>query len=188
MGRFRGRPRRFTFRSPRSPVQIRELEANLGGPVVERESRGVVLTRLGREAFEQTLRVLDETSLLGTLGNRKNVGPARVVVGMLPTLAPYLLPGIVERLEGCSPRVEINIVESPGETLVSELLANRLDAAILSSPLGMREVREHELFEDRLLLAGFCRTAGTDPAHVRKPSVARRSGTGEYRAAADPRP
>ena len=139
---------------PALSVQIREFEAILGGPVVERGSRGVVLTRLGRDAFEQTLRILDETSLLETLGKRLDAGPARIAVGVLSTLAPYLLPGIMERLQASSPRVEINVVESSGEALVSELLANRLDAAIVSSPAGTPDIHERELFEDCLLLAG----------------------------------
>ena len=53
---------------PALSLQIRELEAALGGPLVERESRGVLLTRLGKEVHEQTLRVLDETLLLETMG------------------------------------------------------------------------------------------------------------------------
>ena len=139
---------------PALSIQIRELETTLGGLVVERESRGVVLTRLGRDAFEQTIRILDETTLLETLGARLENGPVRVSVGILSTLAPYLVPGVMERLKKASPRVDINIVESSGETLTSELVAGRLDAAVVSHPLGLLELCERILFEDRFLLAG----------------------------------
>ena len=142
---------------PALSLQIRELEASLGGPVVERESRGIQLTRLGREAHEQTLRILDETLLLETMGKRFEEGPLRFAVGILSTLAPYLLPGLLDRLEDSSPRVELNVMEAPGQDLVAHLLAGRLDAAIVSLPLGLLELPERELFEDRFLLAGRAR-------------------------------
>ena len=139
---------------PALSIQIRELEASLGVTLVERASRGIVLTRLGRDAHEQTLRILDETLLLETMGKRFEDGPVRIVLGILSTLAPYMLPGIMERLEASSPRIDLNIVETSGEALVSDLLASRLDAAIVSLPLGLLELTERELFEDRFLLAG----------------------------------
>lgn len=139
---------------PALSLQIRELEASLGGPLVERESRGILLTPLGRDAHEQTLRVLDETLLLENMEQRLEAGPLKVGVGILSTLAPYILPGILERISVSTPRIEIDILEAPGQDLVSRLLAGRLDAAIVSLPLGKLELPERELFEDRFLLAG----------------------------------
>ena len=155
---------------PALSLQIRELETSLGGRLVERESRGFLLTRLGREAHEQTLRILDETLLLETMGKRFEEGPLRVAVGVVSTVAPYLLPGMLERLQVSSPRVELEIEEAPGQDLVSGLVAGRLDAAIVSLPLGMLELPERELFEDCFLLAGRAerlasirRVLGDDP-------------------------
>ena len=139
---------------PALSLQIRELEAALGGPLVERESRGILLTPFGREAHEQTLRILDETLLLESMNQRIEAGPLRVSVGIVSTLAPYVLPGILAHLHNASPRVELDILEAPGQALVSSLLAGRLDAAVVSLPLGMLELPERELFEDRLVLAG----------------------------------
>ena len=139
---------------PALSLQIRELESSLGGPLVERESRGILLTPLGREAHEQTLRILDETLLLQNLGQRFESGPLRVSVGIVSTLAPYLLSGLLSNLHDASPRIELNILEAPGQDLVSSLLAGRLDAAVVSLPLGLLELPERELFEDRLVLAG----------------------------------
>ena len=139
---------------PALSIQIRELEASLGGTLVERENRGIVLTRFGRDAFEQTLRILDETLLLESIGKRIQDGPVRIVLGILSTLAPYILPGLLERLDGATPRIELNIVENSGEKLVSDLLASRIDAAVVSIPLGLLELTERELFVDRFLLAG----------------------------------
>ena len=139
---------------PALSLQIRELEDTLGMPLLERESRGVILTPLGRDVHQQTLRVLDEVLLLETMGKRFEAGPFRVVVGIVSTLAPYLLAGLLERLEASRSRVELDVLEASGQELVSNLLAGRLDAAILSIPLGMLELAELELFEDRFVLAG----------------------------------
>ena len=139
---------------PALSLQIRELEGSLGGPLVERESRGILLTPLGREAHEQTLRILDETLLLENLSQRFESGPLRVSVGIVSTLAPYLLSGILSRLHEASPRIELEIREAPGQDVVAGLLAGRLDAAIVSLPLGLMELPERELFEDHFVLAG----------------------------------
>ena len=78
---------------PALSIQIRELETTLGSPLVERDNRGIVLTRLGRDAFEQTLRILDETLLLETLGSRFQDGPVRITFGIISTLAPTFCRG-----------------------------------------------------------------------------------------------
>ena len=157
--------------------QIRELEAALGGPLVERESRGVRLTPLGREAHEQTLRVLDETLLLEAMAARAETGPLRVALGIVSTLAPYLLPGLLARLDDAAPRLALDIVEAPGQALVARLLAGHLDAALLALPLGMLELPERALFEDRFVLAGraehLAAVRRRHGALLRPPDVAR---------------
>ena len=154
---------------PALSLQIRELEETLGGRLVERKSRGINLTRLGREAHEQTLRVLDETSFLELMGRQFDEGLARVTVGIVSTLASYLLPGLLERLQQSSPRIEPTVVEATGAELVSDLLAGRLDAAIMSLPLGMIELPERELFEDRFLVAGRAGALDAVRSHSDKP-------------------
>ena len=139
---------------PALSLQIRRLEVLLGGVLVERDNRGIILTQFGREVHQQALRVLDEALFLEAMGKRFQDGAVRVTVGIVSTLAPYLLPGILERLRVPQSRVQIDVVEAPGRELVSALLAGRADAAILSIPLGLMELPERELFEDRFLLAG----------------------------------
>ncbi len=138
---------------PALSLQIQELESTLGGPLVERDRRGIILTQMGRDVHQQALRVLDEALLLETLGKRFADTSLRVAVGMVSTLAPYLLGGVLERLQSASPRIDLDLREASGQTLVSDLLAGRLDAAVVSLPLGLLELPERELFEDRFLIA-----------------------------------
>ncbi len=154
---------------PALSLQIRELEATLGGPLVERKSRGINLTRLGREAHEQTLRILDETNFLELMGKQFDEGRALVTIGIVSTLSPYLLPGLLQRLQVTSPRIEPTIVEATGNDLVSDLHAGRLDAAVLSLPLGMIELPERELFEDRFLVAGRAGPVDAVRSHSGRP-------------------
>ena len=139
---------------PALSLQIRELEANLGESLFERDSHGVVLTPLGRVAHEQTVRVLDETLLLETMGKRFNEGPFHVAIGIVSTLAPYLLGGLLEELEKVPVRVELDVLEAPSSEIVTNLLAGRVDAALVPLPLGLLELEEMPLFEDRFLVAG----------------------------------
>ena len=153
--------------------QIRELEASLGGMVVERDGRGAVLTPFGRKAHYQALRVLDETLVLETMADHIQPVSMRVTLGIVSTLAPYLLPGLVERLEASTPRIEIDAVEDRGESLVAALLAGHLDAAIVSLPLGWMELPERELFEDRFVLAAPAGRTRALGGAVRPADVAR---------------
>ena len=139
---------------PALSLQIRELESTLGAPLFERESRGVFLTQLGRAAHQQTLRVVDEALLLETMGKRFEEGPFRITLGVVSTVAPYMLEGLLEHLQAPPSRVELDVMEASSNELTDYLLAGRLDAAILSLPLGMMELAERPLFEDRFLVAG----------------------------------
>ena len=139
---------------PALSLQIRALETSLGASLLERDSHGVVLTPLGRAAHEQTLRILDEALLLETMGQRHDEGPFRVILGIVSTLAPYLTAGLLEHLNDAAIRVELDVLEGPTSELVSSVLAGRLDAAIIPLPVGLAELEELELFEDRFLVAG----------------------------------
>ena len=139
---------------PALSLQIRDLEATLGAPLFERDSRGVFLTQLGRGAHQQTQRVLDEALVLETMGRRFGEGPFRVTLGVVSTVAPYLLGGLLAHLQTAPARIEVDVTEATSTELMESLLAGRLDAAILSLPLGMMELAERDLFEDRFLVAG----------------------------------
>ena len=153
-GSFSRAAERVFVSQPALSLQIRELEGAFGARLLDRDKQGVHLTRLGRDAHEQTLRILDEVLVLETMGKRLGSGPLRMVVGMVSTLTPYLLPGLIERLDAAPTLVEIDVREGSGQDLMADLLAGLLDAAILSLPLGLLELSERELFEDRFLLAG----------------------------------
>ena len=156
---------------PALSLQIRELEAGLGAPLFERDSHGVVLTPLGRVAHEQTLRILDEALLLETMGKRFDEGPYRVALGIVSTLAPYLMTDLLNELAKAPIRIEPDVLEAPSGEIVAGLLAGRIDAAIVALPLGLLELEERPLFEDRFLVAGRAKRLATFSGLTKNPKA-----------------
>ena len=152
-GSFSEAAERVHISQPALSARVKELEESLGIKLVERTSHGVILTPMGREVRTQVLRVLDEMLVLQTMERQDESGAFRVVVGIISTLGPYLLPALIRTMRNDHPQMTVDMVEAPGEQLVQRLVAGRLDAAILSVPLGILELAERELFEDRLVLA-----------------------------------
>ena len=138
---------------PALSVQIRDLEAELGAPLFERGARQVRLTSLG-EAFASRvhliLRAVDELGDLARAGDDALVG--RLRLGIIPTIAPYLLPRIIGRLSLSHDGIEVSVRETLTERLIDELRDGRLDAAIVALPINEPGVEEVPLFEESFVL------------------------------------
>ncbi|HEY9038065.1 MAG TPA: LysR substrate-binding domain-containing protein [Roseovarius sp.] len=139
---------------PALSVQIRDLEAQLGQPLVERRARDVVLTPFGRlilshaEQVESSMRNLEEAA-------RWHGGLSGLLrIGMIPTLAPYMLPGALEALRSGDISMDVQVQEAKTDRLTVDLLAGRLDAAVMALPVPGDGLIAQPLFEDRFLLAG----------------------------------
>ncbi|MBT9383853.1 LysR family transcriptional regulator [Pseudooceanicola sp. CBS1P-1] len=140
---------------PALSVQIRELEASLGAPLVERRTRDVVLTPFGRRILDQAERVLGELRSLEDMArwNKGLAGDLRL--GIIPTVAPYLLPGALAAIRSRDIGLSVQVQEGKTARLLAELRAGQLDAVVLALPLEDSDgLRLQPLFEDRFLLAG----------------------------------
>jgi LysR family hydrogen peroxide-inducible transcriptional activator len=138
---------------PALSVQIREMETLLGAPLVERGAREIRLTSLG-ETFaaraRDILRAVDELGDLALASQRQLVGPLRI--GVIPTIAPYLLPGVVTKLTGGYPDLDVRPREAVTQKLLEELMAGRLDTAIVALPVSEPSVTEVPLFDEEFVL------------------------------------
>lgn len=138
---------------PALSLQIKELEDLLGALLVERGGRHVRLTSLG-EAFavraREILRSVDELADLARLSRGPFTG--RLRLGVIPTIAPYLLPAFVKALAERHPGVDLRPREAMTRTLIADLLDGRLDAAILALPISEPSLVEHPLFSEEFLL------------------------------------
>ncbi|RMH53258.1 MAG: LysR family transcriptional regulator, partial [Alphaproteobacteria bacterium] len=138
---------------PALSVQIRELEAALGMVLIERDSRELRLTLRGREVAARVARVLEEVRGIEELARRPGGLSGRLVLGVIPTVAPYLLPHALPLLRARDLMLELGVREAMTPALIEELRAGRLDAAVIALPSGQPDLVESPLFEDPFLLA-----------------------------------
>ena len=138
---------------PALSMQVRELEEALGAALFERGARQVRLTGVG-EAFaprvRDILRAVDELGDLARASRERLVG--RLRLGVIPTVAPYLLPTIVAALARDNPALDIHLRETITPRLMEELTEGRLDAAVVALPVSEPAFDEVALFSEEFVL------------------------------------
>lgn len=138
---------------PALSMQIKELEESLGVALLERSTRGVRLTAFGEEALERVhsiLKAIEE--LTGRARAATGILSGQFRIGMIPTIAPYLLPGFARELAEAYPAVEIALREAMTSKLIAELNEGRLDAAVVALPVSEASLTEVPLFHEAFLL------------------------------------
>lgn len=138
---------------PALSLQVKELEDILGAPLVERGPRQISLTTLGEEfslRAREVLRAVDELASLA----RASTGPlsGRLRLGVIPTVAPYLLPRLMRDLAARFPDLDLRPREAVTPKLLRDLGEGRLDLALLALPVSEPSLLEHPLLEEEFLL------------------------------------
>lgn len=139
---------------PALSVQIRELEATLGTRLVERGGREVVVTPTGREIVRRAQRIFDEVREIEQVARWDRGLVGRLRIGVIPTVAPYLLPAALPLIRGRNLSLDLGIREAQTDRLVDEVRQGALDAAVVALPVEDPALTALPLFEDRFLLAG----------------------------------
>lgn len=139
---------------PALSMQIQELEASLGLDLVERTRAGVKLTAKGEQIAERAQRILNDVrDLVDFARQSAGVLSGRLRLGLIPSVAPYLLPPLLPLLKAQHPDLELHLRETQTETLVHELAEGKLDVLLLALPVKHHDIETLTLFEDRFLLA-----------------------------------
>ena len=139
---------------PALSMQIQELEAELGVPLVERRPGEVSLTDVGLEVAQRAERVLAATRDLADFArHRGRVLTGRLQLGVIPSIAPYVLPKILPALQQRYSDLRVELRETQTHVLVDELHRGALDAVMLALPADDAEIESVPLFEDPFLLA-----------------------------------
>lgn len=139
---------------PALSMQIRDMEKILGVELVERRPNEVALTAVGREIAARGEQVLAGARDLVDFARHEGrilTGPLRL--GVIPTLAPYMLPQILPALQARYPALRVELRETQTRLLVDELLHGALDVLLLALPLDEPELETVALFDDPFLLA-----------------------------------
>lgn len=137
---------------PTLSSQIRKLEDTLGVRLLERTNKRVELTPVGRKILAHAQQALAQAREMETVARAARdplVGPLKL--GVIPTLAPYLMPVILKPLRTACPNMPIQLWEDQTRMLIDGLRSHRLDAALLATPAEAPEVTEIELFREPLL-------------------------------------
>lgn len=146
---------------PALSVQIKELEELVGMPLVERGVRQVRLTALGEEfavRIREILRAVDELEDLARASESPLVG--RLRIGVIPTVAPYLLPAVIKELSSRYVGLDLRPREAMTQKLIEDLLEARLDTAIVALPISEAALSEIALFEEEFVLVRPLADAG----------------------------
>ncbi len=139
---------------PALSVQIKELEAHLGGPLVERGAREITLTPFGRQALEQAKEITGRVIRLEQSARWREGLAGHLVIGMIPTIAPYLLPGALAELRARDIHLDVQVQEAKTHRLLHALDTGKLDAAVIALPSDTTGLIERPLFDDHFILAG----------------------------------
>lgn len=143
---------------------IGELEKTLGTRLVDRTKRSVTITSTGRQVAEQArLCLQDMQSLVHTAKADQQPLTGPLILGVIPTIAPFLLPSIVPALRTDYPALELYLREDKTEDLLEKLHDGTLDAVMLALPWPSRNTETLELFQDPFLLAFNRHTRLVDP-------------------------
>jgi LysR family hydrogen peroxide-inducible transcriptional activator len=138
---------------PALSMQIREMEEALGGALLERSARQVALTQFGEELIQRVRDILRSVDELGDFARASQDRLAgRLRVGMIPTIAPYLLPKVIENLARLHPELDIHVRETLTPKLIKEVAEGRLDTAIVALPVSETSLTEVALFTENFLL------------------------------------
>ena len=138
---------------PALSMQIKELEESLGVPLFERAARQVRLTRFGEDLAPRVrdiLRNVGEVEDMARLAQHTMSG--RLRIGVIPTIAPYLLPSFIGHLKTEYPTLDVHIRETLTPRLITELSEGKIDTAVVALPVSEPAFEEVAIFEEDFVL------------------------------------
>jgi LysR family hydrogen peroxide-inducible transcriptional activator len=138
---------------PALSMQIRELEREIGAELVERRPGEIALTDVGLDVAQRAEHIVAATRDLIDFARHREVLSGALKLGIIPTLAPYVLPRVLPRLQKQYPRLRLDVRETQTRLLLEELARGELDCVMLALPAESTAVESFKLFDDAFLLA-----------------------------------
>jgi LysR family hydrogen peroxide-inducible transcriptional activator len=147
-------------------VAIRELETLLNVQLVDRTNKNVTITPIGREVANRAricLRDMEELVELASSNREPLAG--KLKLGVIPTIAPFLLPKVLPPLRKAYPKLQLFLVEDTTQRIYQKLMDGELDIILLALPYDLRNVEVMSLFKDPFRLACRQGSQWVDPDH-----------------------
>lgn len=139
---------------PALSMQVRQLENMLGVALFERMPGRVILTQAGQEVLRRAEDILTQSQdLMDFARHAQGVLVGELSLGIIPTIAPYLLPDVLSMIAARYPELSLRLRETQTSVLVDELTHGHLDLVLAALPVDGGELEETALFTDRFLLA-----------------------------------
>jgi LysR family hydrogen peroxide-inducible transcriptional activator len=147
---------------------IQELESLLEVQLVDRTNRSVTITAMGQQlATQARLCLRDVESLVEMAKGQREPLTGELHLGVIPTIAPFLLPAALPKLRRKYPKLELYLHEDQSQRIYERLMDGELDVLLLALPYDMRGVEIMPLFKDRFALAYRHGTRRVDPDNYR---------------------
>ena len=147
---------------------IRELETLLDAQLVDRTNRNVTITAIGQQVATQArLCLQDVQALVELAGGQHKPLTGELRLGVIPTIAPFMLPKVLPKLRRAYPDLTLYLVEEQTQRIVERMMDGEIDLLLLALPWPMRGVDELPLFKDRFCLAWRDGTDRVDPDRYR---------------------
>jgi LysR family transcriptional regulator, hydrogen peroxide-inducible genes activator len=137
---------------PTLSMQILKLEEELGVKIFDRSKQPVVPTEVGEEIIQQARLLLSQAQgIREIISTKKGELAGELRLGVIPTLAPYLLPLFLKNFLVRYPKVKLRVTELTTENIAQDLKKNKLDAGLLVTPLNDGSLKEQVLFYEELV-------------------------------------
>jgi LysR family transcriptional regulator, hydrogen peroxide-inducible genes activator len=137
---------------PTLSMQLQKLEQELGVKIFDRSKQPVVTTHAGTELISHARKILSErNNMLDFLHLHKGILAGELKVGIIPTLAPYLLPLFIPSFTKKYPNVKLIISEMTTDVIINRLREGKIDTGVLVTPLNEAGIKEQVLFYEEML-------------------------------------
>jgi LysR family hydrogen peroxide-inducible transcriptional activator len=139
---------------PALSMQIKKLEETLGVQLLERTGKAILLTDIGKIIYERAQAILMQAAEIHQIAKQaKDPFVGALHLGIIPTIAPYLLPHIVPGLSRTFPQLNLYLIEAQTTQLLEKLQQGKLDVGLLALPVDQQDFVTTPLFEEEFLLA-----------------------------------
>jgi len=137
---------------PTLSMQVQKLEEELGLKIFDRARQPVVPTEAGAAIIEQARKILGEKNMIEEIvQQKKGIITGTLKIGIIPTLAPYLLPLFIQQFIRKYPLVKLVVTELTTELIVARLKESSIDVGILVTPLDEHGIKEQPLFYEEMI-------------------------------------
>lgn len=137
---------------PSLSMQIQKLEEELGVKIFDRSKQPVLPTEVGFEVLVQARKIMNDCAQMTELiDTKKNILHGELRIGIIPTLAPYLLPLFVQTFTKKYPHIKLMVTEMTTDLLIGRLREGRIDVGLLVTPLNEKGIKEETLFYEEMI-------------------------------------